>query len=1735
MNSEKNSPKKIATPKQTAGGGYAFEDKVVAYYLTWMLSGHPPFSRAHGSINRIDCQVQVDGWLFDDLLLSLKSKDQHHRYALSIKSNVQFSRTSAPSDFVETAWSLFMHEANDVFMPEADMMGLICSLHPDPPKSAIQNLLRKAHDQTPEQLASRIRISGYASEVERSIFESFACPEKIAEKHDSEKWCTGEILKRIVIKELDFETSESDDKERMIFICCALLLNGSVEDGLDLWNELFQKAQKLRISGGGITREQLLVELRHRFEFRDFPDFSSDWHCLDNWFLIELKAIPDHIGGIVQIERQDLVDEVLNNLHNKPFTSLIGPSGAGKTVIGKWAAREFSKHANILWFKGERFRSGYIENFANHHGLTHPLSEVIENTRHAHGLVVIDSAERLLDEDDFKEAAKLLHLFRMNESSCIWHLLVTCRAEKWDRVQLELMRNFGNFIEWELVHLPSPNLKQLQPVWHAFPSLYDLAVQPHLEKLMCNPKILDILTWAIQTGYEISGRQWLGESDVIKWYWEIVVHSGEHGTSRSALLQRIAEIEADSGRFELAESELTSNDLNLISGLRDILTLDERSTIAFSHDRLADWSRLQAILSHESMLGEYLQDRLKNPHWQTALRLYGIELLESDNTGENWKKVLDEHSEIQNSLIESLIFAGNSQELLETTWPILLAEDGHLLLALLKRFLFIATIPNPQYLMLAQVVDATNVEARIWERKPLWMYWPDFLRFIASKAEELIRLAPNEIARIAYTWLRYTPHDWPCRDDAANLALAAGWYAFRTQRSYYYHRSNTDRQLPYKAVLEAFWDKPNDVRELALKASARKPPTEEDGEAFEVYYLTGNVTNDHPLAIDDETNIQDIWPLGPLYRVDAAFKKACFSSDSLRAMMEHQPELAGEIILALLIEVKNPNYFGGDSFDTIFPYKKMGLVDDNSFYPRFYAQGPFLLFLRTNTKYALNTIIHLVDFATARWIEDNYEGESLDVGVDITYKSRTKRFIGDTQIYNWYHAIVGSDVITSALMAIEKWLYDRIDSGESVEEWLYYIFDKSASLAFIGLLSEIGRYDTKLFATILKPLLLVSDFYYMEHLYIVQGGRLFATPFSNQGEWLWKLYREWDGMVHRSLRLTIIAANLFYSNDESRAEMLIAREKWKENLDSKSAEQRNFTQKLISAFDPGNWKEVVLPDGSVEFVYNEPKSLQAEPEEVEAQRWSHFTINRRIECQRKLIENTTVADDQITDFLTPAKELSNLKNGDLKAEEYVSIADAICGTIAVLFKLHRAWLRDNLQEEKWCTEKLTEIIDSFPPGSVWLAFVCEVLPILWSEGPDNSQWSKYISKLVVTGRYDATSLLIRNSFEKREELGDEFWRLVNFVLDWAGVLYVIRRAQSNRKKININKLQRKTAQKFNRCNYTGDMLPWGEKSIKIGKLWSYWDHPRYINDRRVSLFYYAPRIDVELIRHTFKDIFHPEQAIEQDERSKFLNFWEQALVTCLTRTKYYDENGIALENEKLEAGLPYDYDNWVFENLTIVITQMHQNENAERFWLPILSLGPRAKHWVERFLSNWFLDAKQLADQGRFVYHWQQMIEFCLSSDQWINPDVPFAYHQSSLWLMLIGISSFSGSLWTDDDQNIIDKMDTYLIEIVPRILRNRDDSRRLVSWLCESSSKTIRIRILNPLSSEAEKANISWWEEQRLITAIARYLNVLWDEHRPELRANTVLRNNFETLLHAISERHEPLALALQKRISSR
>src|SRR6266478_9114378 len=100
---------KPAPPKITGGGGDLFEDKVVAYFMACLLTELPPLGPEHGVLVSLDFQTKASGWLLDDLLMTLSSTACQSQASFSIKSYPQFTRKSAPADFVLTAWEQYLH------------------------------------------------------------------------------------------------------------------------------------------------------------------------------------------------------------------------------------------------------------------------------------------------------------------------------------------------------------------------------------------------------------------------------------------------------------------------------------------------------------------------------------------------------------------------------------------------------------------------------------------------------------------------------------------------------------------------------------------------------------------------------------------------------------------------------------------------------------------------------------------------------------------------------------------------------------------------------------------------------------------------------------------------------------------------------------------------------------------------------------------------------------------------------------------------------------------------------------------------------------------------------------------------------------------------------------------------------------------------------------------------------------------------------------------------------------------------------------------------------------------------------------------------------------------------------------------------------------------------------------------------------------------------------------------
>jgi hypothetical protein len=187
----------IAAPKNTGGGGFVFEDDVCAWLLACTLTGKRLFGSAYGPPVRVDFQVRPDGWFLDDALVTIAEGTTCHRFALSIKSNVQFTAATAPKEFVACAWEQWLHVESEVFDRELDFMGLIAAPLSGAAKASVDGLVGKARVADPGLFPARLREPEWASDDERSLFAGFGCPTQLGAEHktteeDTARTGTGE-------------------------------------------------------------------------------------------------------------------------------------------------------------------------------------------------------------------------------------------------------------------------------------------------------------------------------------------------------------------------------------------------------------------------------------------------------------------------------------------------------------------------------------------------------------------------------------------------------------------------------------------------------------------------------------------------------------------------------------------------------------------------------------------------------------------------------------------------------------------------------------------------------------------------------------------------------------------------------------------------------------------------------------------------------------------------------------------------------------------------------------------------------------------------------------------------------------------------------------------------------------------------------------------------------------------------------------------------------------------------------------------------------------------------------------------------------------------------------------------------------------------------------------------------------------------------------------------------------
>jgi ATPase family associated with various cellular activities (AAA) len=488
--------KEIATPKVTAGGGFSFEDKTVAYLLACLLDDKPPLDSNLGTIELLDFQVRVDGWHLDDVVITLNANGTRRRCAMSVKSNQQFTKDAAPGEFVTAAWEIFLDPGRMNFDRTHDLLGIATAPLDAEFHSQLHELLSWARAQRSGDLPGRVAEKGYGNNLKRSLLKSFACPAGLAAAQGRTNAGTGEMLKCVQHVTFDFELVPSNDLARAISLCREALRSGELLEAEKLWDALCGIARDNRPVSGSIDITRLLDLVRGRFHLKSYPQFGSDWGRIAEYTKDNIVRISDLIGGKAALVRG--AEETALKSSDSVFTALIGPSGCGKTVLAKKVVQLASENQATFWINAASLDTPDFRAFESNLNLQHSLADLFAACPVASAILVIDGLDRQFNDSVFENAATLVEKLGVTRGNSPWRVILPSQPEEWNRVY-QLLTKANLRVKWSTFNLPEP--LDLKPVWEVFPKLRPLSLRPELSALSSGGRL-----FFIDISYAASGR-----------------------------------------------------------------------------------------------------------------------------------------------------------------------------------------------------------------------------------------------------------------------------------------------------------------------------------------------------------------------------------------------------------------------------------------------------------------------------------------------------------------------------------------------------------------------------------------------------------------------------------------------------------------------------------------------------------------------------------------------------------------------------------------------------------------------------------------------------------------------------------------------------------------------------------------------------------------------------------------------------------------------------------------------------------------------------------------------------------------------------------------------------------------------------------------------------------------------------------------------------------------------------
>jgi hypothetical protein len=1756
----KKKPVRPSTTRSTAGPGFDFEDQVAAWLLLKALTGQP-LPGVEGIGTRLQMQTEALGWAIDDILFTTVVAPADFRHlAISCKSNVQVTASGMPADFVKRCWQQWAKAGTNPMQRGKDCLMLVTRGKSNAFMAAWSYLKNAAPGADLALALGRIR----ATAKHRMIFDSVKAPAKdvgvTARNAD-----VVAIINGIEVAPVDFQLANSENKKLVIKEARSLLVNSSLVEGKRLWTELVTHAKNTRLGSGTLDIPDLWRRLRGEFVLKDHPDFEASWQELRALTRDYKATIETALPSGVSLDRKSEIDKLVAAMSFDAVCVVFGESGSGKSALVKSMLDERFPKATQVWFGPDNFDLALNEATRAGLRIDQPLIDVLDATSRVENFLVIDAAERLGHGCALKAKALIEELKRRNASGAKtgWRVLIIGQTEAWVGGKLQDLAGETLPKNLEMEGLLEASVRD---VLRSVAGLGWLATHADAVAALTN---LRTLAWVIQAAARFHGRDGSVELSLTTIADRLWSHWTDNKPSVQRLLVRLAEREA-AFEHSFAVSQLESGDATVLDDLPIACPLRRDKTsgrIQFQHDLAADWARFQRL---KEIAGDTAQwtPLAANPFWHGALRMLGQLLLRQqvesrcawDVAFEVAERDRDATPLADDVLLDSLFLDPNAEAFLDARADMLFANNGARLLRLVKRFEHVASVPGVSIDMQGRFRDLSLfIEAHF--RTPIFGRWPAMARFLAKHRDHIAKMMSPAIASLCDRWLTSTPSvlsngtSMPFRREFADLALANARETQLAHAKGVMFIGESETRI-YQAAFAGAPDLPVDVSEWALELAQRRPYRADVIEQVRVHRAEKAAEHVRRLETDPDyrehherrqhfaTPISSgrklpPWPLGAQRRIEGRYRDAVLRSPGFQALMRTNAAVAGEVLLACIIEDEPREEFGSSRGVD----RELGIEFDNEGYPTAPWKSPFYAFLQINSDAAFDCLNQLINFSTERWVTAvRKQNHSDPPTLSLRLADGTVRaYSGNYWVFTWsQHNSLFIGQLHCALAALERWLCDQIDAGIDVARQVDTLLRATNSVAVLGVLVNVGKYRAELLKGSLRPLLGTQLIYEWDSQRCAENTYSFdAMAWVRSGEIVFEMAKTWVLASYKKRQLREIVPTIAVADSAIADFILAATSQWTSPKTEKEALEFRI---LIAELDYRNYPAIVDPaTGKQTFAFAYPHDVAAAISKFDQDK---LRLKQALlfpgKCRDFLKQSRMLSPPEAEWVAALMAALDGAEEIDI--EEEMTRAPRVAAAAVLLLRAP-----DWLAEHAAVQQRAQLIIDNALAGishesearsrrilmaPSHLEFAAYLAVERWIAEP-SKQNDETVLLLLTSGDEAAVQVVVWLAYRNRETLGRRWWRLLYFALLWSGLLMLTPRFgdeegeevrwQRWSRWIRSRSLSAKSA-----AVESINPLAIAERVERFE--FERWQR-RYARDGRHFVMESGRRLSGSLQTHFLQSAFAwlfrnqgsrliPAQELEIHRRL-VASFW--------AHQAWWQSGSGKDENDDYKPMPEFGYT--ILDELARLIVESPADA-APAMWRPVFELGPKGHYAIGHFLTCWFNQITETTVIADFAQRWRHMIEFMLLDEKWAKGG-PWYYGQQ-LERQVLGFNASDYLKRYPDHATLIAMMcDLFEVWAKKRLTGDEDNLAGFCGFLGAAAGKPLRMNGLKWIADGMKAdADLGKWFRDGTSDAFMGFLDVLVSEHAVELSRDENARQALLNLVaHAVS-RQLTAALALQERI---